>query len=147
MSIRENINQEIKEAMKSGNEMIKTTLRGALAAIRQVEIDQKIEVKEPEIIAILQKEVKSRKELIVDAEKAERPDLIKIAEAEMDILSVYLPKAMSEDDLTNIIKEVIAEVGAGSMAEMGKVMGAVIPKVKGRADGGQINQIVKKLLS
>lgn len=147
MSIREKINQEIKEAMKSGNDMIKTTLRGALAAIRQVEIDQKIEVKEPEIIAILQKEVKSRKELIVDAEKAERPDLIKIAEAEMDILSVYLPKAMSEDDLTKIIKEVIAEVGAGSMAEMGKVMGAVIPKVKGRADGGQINQIVKKLLS
>ena len=147
MSIREKINQKIKEAMKSGDELIKTTLRGALAAIKQVEIDQQKEVEEPEIIAILQKEVKSRKELIADAEKAERPDLIKTAEAEINILSAYLPETMSEEELTSKIKEAIAEVGASSMADMGKVMGAVIPKVKGRADGGQISQLVKQLLS
>ena len=147
MSILEKINQEIKEAMKSHDELIKTTLRGALAAIKQVEIDQQIEVEEPEIIAILQKEVKSRKELIADAEKAERPDLIKTAEAEIKILSTYLPEVMSEEELTSIIKEVIAEVDASSMADMGKVMGATMPKVKGRADGGQISQLVKQLLS
>ncbi len=147
MSIREKINEDIKNAMKSGDELVKMVLRGTMAAIKQIEIDERKELEEDEVLKIVQKEVKSRKESIADAKKAERPDLIEIAEKEMEILSVFLPEAMSEEELTTIIKDVIVEVGASSMADMGKVMGGVMPKVKGRADGGQINQIVKQLLS
>jgi hypothetical protein len=147
MKIQEQINEEIKNAMRSGDDLVKKTLRGAIAAIRQIEIDEQKELEEKEVIAVLQKEVKSRKESIADAEKAERPDLIEIAKAEMKILAPFLPEAMSEEELTAIIKEVIEAIGASSMADMGKVMGAVMPKVKGRADGGQINQVVKQLLS
>ncbi len=147
MSIQEKINIEIKNAMRNGDELVKTTLRGAIAAIRQIEIDQRKELEEPEIIAVLQKEVKSRKESIADAEKADRPDLIETAKEEIKILVPFLPEAMSEDELKSIIQAVIEEIGASSMADMGKVMGAVMPKVKGRAEGGQINQVVKQLLS
>ncbi|MBT3240358.1 MAG: GatB/YqeY domain-containing protein [Chloroflexi bacterium] len=147
MSIREKINEEIKIAMKSGDEMVKMVLRGTLAAIKQVEIDERKDLEEAEVLSIVQKEVKSRKESIADAKKAERPDLIEAAEKEMEILAVFLPEAMSDEELTSIIKDVISQVGATSMSDMGKVMGGVMPQVKGRADGGQINQIVKALLS
>jgi len=146
MSLKEELNEAVKQALKAGDDAKKTTLRGALAAIKQVEVDQQKELDEGDIVGVLQKEVKSRRESIADAEKAGRDDLKQAAEAEIVMLEAFLPKGLSPEELEAIVKEVIAEVGASSMADMGKVMGAVMPKIKGRAEGGEINQIVRQLL-
>ncbi len=146
MSLKEQINDAVKQAMKEKDDARKTTLRGVLASIKQIEVDQQKELNEDEVLGVLQKEVKMRHESIADSEKADRPDLVAKSQAEIAILEQFLPQAMSEEELTAIIKSTIAEVGATSMADMGKVMGAVMPKVKGRADGGQINQIVRQQL-
>jgi uncharacterized protein YqeY len=118
----------------------------ALSAVKLVEVEKQEELDDAAVIGVLQKETKSRQETIEDAEKAERPDLVETAKAEMAILEEYLPEGLSPEELETLVKEVIAEVGATSMADMGKVMGAIMPKVQGRADGGQVNQLVRQLL-
>ena len=147
MSIRERINEDIKDAMRARDELRKTTLRMALSALKLGEIDKREPLEENEMLAILQREVKARREAIADARKAERPDLIEHAEAEIQILSVYLPQEFSAEELTEIVRQTINEVGAASMNDMGKVMKAVMPKVRGRADGGEVNRIVRAVLS
>lgn len=146
MSLKEQLRDALKDAMRAKDAERKMVLRGALAAIKQAEVDIG-EQKEEDILAIVQKEYKGRKESIADAEKAERPDLIEAAKSEMTILEEFLPKGLTEEEVEAIVKEVIAQVGASSMADMGKVMGAVMPHTKGRADGGMVNQIVRKLLA
>ena len=146
MDLKEQLTNAVKEAMKANDEQRKTTLRGVLAAIKQVEVDQQTELEDNDILGVLQKEVKSRNETIADSKKANRPDLVSKAEAEIAILEEFLPKGLTDAELEVIIKETIAEVEAGSMADMGKVMGAIIPKIKGRADGAQVNQMVRQLL-
>lgn len=146
MNLKEQLTNAVKEAMKANDEQRKTTLRGALAAIKQVEVDQQKELKDDDILAVLQKEVKSRHETIADSIKADRQDLVAKAEAEITILEQFLPQGLSEVELEAIVKQTIAEVGAVSIADMGKVMGAIMPKIIGRADGGQVNQMVRQLL-
>lgn len=146
MDLKEQLTNAVKEAMKANDEQRKTTLRGVLAAIKQVEVDQQTELEDNDILGVLQKEVKSRNETIADSKKANRPDLVSKAEAEIAILEEFLPKGLTDAELEAIVKETIAEVEAGSMADMGKVMGAIIPKIKGRADGAQVNQMVRQLL-
>ncbi len=147
MSIRERINEDIKDAMRARDELRKTTLRMALSALKLGEIEKREPLDEKEMLAVLQREVKARREAIADAQKAQRPDLIEHAEAEMKILSVYLPQGFSPEELEQIVRETIDEVGAASMNDMGKVMKAVMPKVRGRADGGEVNQIVRAVLN
>jgi uncharacterized protein YqeY len=146
MSLLEKLNQDLKEAIKAKDETRKRVLRLALSAAKLVEVEKQEELDDDAVIGVLQKEAKSRQETIDDAEKAERPDLIETAKAEMKILEEYLPEAMSPEELETLVKEVIAQVGASSMADMGKVMGAIMPKIQGRADGGQVNQLVRQLL-
>jgi uncharacterized protein YqeY len=146
MSIKEQINDAVKQALKDKDETRKTTLRGVLASIKQVEIDQRVELDDSGVMGVLQKEVKMRHESIADSEKAGRDDLIKEANAQLAILEEFLPKGLSDEELKAVVKETIAEVGAQSIADMGKVMGAIMPKVKGRADGGKVNQMVKDAL-
>jgi uncharacterized protein YqeY len=146
MSLLEKLNQDLKEAIRAKDETRKRVLRLALSAAKLVEVEKQEELDDDAVIGVLQKEVKSRQETIVDAEKAERPDLIETAKAEMKILEEYLPESMSPEELEALVKEVIAQVGATSMADMGKVMGAIMPKIQGRADGGQVNQLVRQLL-
>jgi len=146
MSIKEELTQSLKDGMRSKNETQKRTVRMALAAVKNVEIDQQTELDDDAIVAILQKEVKMRRETIEGAEQAGRDDLIAEAEAEIAVLEGFLPKGLSTEELEAIIAEAIAEVGATSMREMGQVMQAVMPKVRGRADGKEVNQIVRKLL-
>jgi uncharacterized protein YqeY len=146
MSLKDDLNNALKDAMRAKDDLRKTTLRGALAAIKLVEVDEQEELEDSDILRVLQKEVKSRQESIADAKKAERDDLIQTAEAEMGILQEFLPAGLTPEELEAIVKEAIAEAGASSMADMGKVMKAVMPKVQGRADGGQVNQIVRQLL-
>ena len=146
MDIKEKLKDELKQAMRSKDSQRKTTLRMVLAEIKNKEVDLGSELEEPEILGILQKQVKSRQETLEGAREADRPDLIAKAEAEIEILEEFLPQSLSDDELREVVKEVIDQVGAESMADMGKVMGAVMPKIRGRAEGKDANRIVRELL-
>ena len=147
MNTKQRLAEDLKEAMRAKDEVRKRTIRMALAAVKNAEIDHQTELGETEILVILQKEVKSRNETIEGAEKAGREDLISEANHEIEILEAYLPQAISPAELEVIVKETISDIKATSMKDMGQVMQAVMPKVRGRADGKDVNQIVRKLLS
>mgnify|MGYP001828432918 FL=1 len=147
MNTKEKLAQDLKDAMRAKDEVRKRTIRMAIAAVKNAEIDHQAELAESEILVILQKEVKSRNETIEGAEKAGRDDLISEANHEIKILEEYLPQAISPTELEAIVTETISEIEAISMKDMGRVMQAVMPKVRGRADGKDVNQIVRKLLS
>lgn len=146
MSLKEKINKKLIEAMKSGDNLTKTTLRGVMAGIKQFEVDQRKDAEESDILSVLQKEMKSRKESIADAEKAERPDLIETYNAEIEAIEEFLPPPMTEEELVSIIEKAVQESGASSPADMGKVMQLVMPQVKGKADGKVVNQLVRSKL-
>ncbi len=133
--------------MRSGDKVRRTTVRMALAAIKQAEVDKQTELDDLAVIALLQKEIKNRKEAIEEARKAERDDLIDDNETEIAVLEVFLPEAMSADELREIVAAAIAETGASTPADMGAVMKVAMPKVAGRAPGGEISAMAKKLLS
>jgi len=146
MDIKTQLNESVKDAMKSGDEVRKRTLRMVLAAIKQTEVDKRTDVDDMAVIGLIQKEVKNRRESIEDAKKAERPDLIEENEAEIKVLEVFLPKAMPEEELRAIVEAAIAETGASSMADMGKVMKIVMGKVAGKAPNDKISSAVRELL-
>ena len=133
--------------MRSGDTVRKNTVRLALAAIKQAEVDKQTILDDLAVIALLQKEIKNRKEALEEAKKANREDLIKDNEAEIAVLEVFLPAAMSADELREIVAAAIAETGATSMVDMGNVMKAALPKVAGRAPGGEVSAMVKELLA
>jgi uncharacterized protein YqeY len=147
MDIKTQLNEAVKDAMRSGDTLRKNTLRMALAAIKQAEVDKRTELDDLAVIALLQKEIKNRKEAIEEAKKAGRDDLISDNEAEIALLEPFLPKSLSVDELREIIQAAIAETGASSMADMGKVMKTALPKVAGRAPGGEVSAMVKELLT
>ena len=147
MNKREQLSEALKQALRDRDETRKRTLRLALAAIKNAEIDSKSDLDEPEILAILQKEVKSRRETIEGAEQAGREDLIVEALAEIDVLEEFLPEPLGERELTILAQEVIKEVGATTPKDMGKVMQVIIPRVSGRADGKEVSLVVRQLLS
>jgi uncharacterized protein YqeY len=141
------LSKDLKDALRAKDELRKRTLRMALAAIKNAEIDKNAALDETDVLAILQKEVKFRYETIEGAEKAGREDLVAEAKAEIVIVEEYLPRGLSPKELEDIVRDTIAEVGATSPREMGQVMQAVMPKVRGRADGKEVNQIVSRLLN
>lgn len=132
--------------MKSGDEVRKRTVRMALAAVKQAEVDKRVELDDAAVIALLQKEVKNRREALEEAKKGNRADLIEANEAEIRVLEAFLPKAMPEEELRSIVQAAMAETGAASPAEMGKVMKIVMPKVAGRAPNDRISAIVREML-
>jgi uncharacterized protein YqeY len=146
MTVQTQLRDALTAAMKSGDVQRKTTIRMALAAIKNAEIEAKGELDDGKVLSILSKEVKARQETIEGAQKADRPDLIEKAELEISILNEFLPAQLSEEELRAVIKEAIDEAGASSMADMGRVMGVLMPKIQGRADGKEANQIVRELL-
>jgi len=145
--LKEKLLQDFKEAMKEKNELKKNTIMMVRAAILQIEKDTQKELNDDAILEILAKEIKKRKDSLEDIEKSGREDLIKQVNDEMAIIKAYLPKELSLEELEKIIEEVIAETGATSMKDMGKVMQAAKAKTAGRADNKVINEIVKKKLS
>ncbi|MBN1537289.1 MAG: GatB/YqeY domain-containing protein [Anaerolineales bacterium] len=146
MTLKATLENDMREALRAKDEMRKNTLRLALSSIRLVEIDKTSPLDEAGVMAVLQKEIKSRHELIADAEKANRPDLIEAAQKEIAILADYLPEALSEEELETIARQVIADTGATSPAQLGQVMKILMPQLKGRATGDQASQAVRKLL-
>ena len=146
MAVKIYLEAALRDAMRANDAVRKSTLRVALTAIKEAEVQKMSELDDPAVLAILQKEVKSRQEALAEAEKAGRQDLVENAKAEMKVLEGFLPKGLSEQELEAIVQAAITEVGASTPADMGKVMKAVLPKVQGRADGGQVSQLVRSKL-
>ena len=146
MDIKTQLNDSLKQAMKSGDMTRKDTLRMALAAIKQVEVDKRIVLDDAAVMALIQKEIKNRREALEEAKKANRPDLASANEAEIVILETFLPAAMPAEELRAIVQAAIAETGAAIPSDMGKVMKVVMPKVAGRAPNDAISAMVKELL-
>jgi uncharacterized protein YqeY len=153
MSIKNQLNESMKDAMKSGDEVRKRTVRMALAAIKQAEVDKRsnpgdkrIELDDMAVMSLLQKEIKNRREALEEAQKANRPDLVAANEAEINVLQAYLPKAMPAEELRALVEAAIADTGAASPADMGKVMKTVMPRVAGRAPNDMVSATVRELL-
>lgn len=150
MTTKEKLMADMKQAMKDreAGKLRLEVIRMVRSDIRNAEINgkNKEELTENEVLAVIMKAVKMREDALAEFIKGKRQDLIDQTNQELEILKAYLPAAMSDEELTNIIKEAIASVGATSPKEMGKVMKAVMPQVQGRADGKRINTIVKSLL-
>ncbi|MBQ2063577.1 MAG: GatB/YqeY domain-containing protein [Firmicutes bacterium] len=148
MTLQERLTEDFKAAMKAHDEVKKNTLSFARAAIKQVEVDTRKEVEDGDVLAILKKQVKMRKDALGDFEKAGRTDLLESYKAEIEILEAYLPEQMSEDDIRKLVKETAAEVGVeGGKQNMGKLMKSVMPKVKGLADGNTVRKIIEEFLA
>ena len=146
MSIKTQLNDSMKDAMRSGDEIRKRTVRMALAAVKQAEVDKRIELDDAAVTSLLQKEVKNRREALEEAKKANRADLIEANDAEINILQSFLPKAMPAEELRALVQAAITETGAASPADMGKVMKTVMPKVAGRAPNDMVSTTVRELL-
>ena len=146
MDTKTKLNDSLKDAMRAGDDVRRGTLRMVLAAIKQAEIDRRVVLDEAAVLAILQKEIKTRRESLEEAEKAGRADLVSAAQAEIAVISAFLPKGLGPDELKALAREAIAETGATNMKEMGLVMKALMPKVAGRASGDQVSAAVRDLL-
>jgi len=147
MDIKTQLNDSLKDAMRLKDNLRRDTVRMALAAIKQVEVDKRAALDDLAVIALLQKEIKNRREAVEEARKANRPDLVQANEAEIAVLEAFLPKAMSADELRALVQAAIAETGASAPADMGKVMKAVLPRVAGRAPGDQVSAMVREALA
>ncbi len=147
MPTLEQISKELLDAMKSRDAVRTSTLRMLVSSIRYKEVEKKKSLQEPEVLEVIQSEAKRRKESIEEYTKAGRTDLASKEEAELNVLKVYLPAALSESDLKAIIQSAIASSGAKTAQDTGKVMSLIMPQVKGRADGKEVQQFVKEALS
>ena len=145
--LKAQIIDDMKAAMKSGEKARLGVIRLITAAIKQREVDERIELDDEQVLIVLDKMVKQRRDSIKQYTDAGREDLAAIEEAEVEIIQAYLPAALSEDEIAAIVEAAIAQTGASSMADMGKVMGIVKPQVQGRGDMGAVSGIVKQKLN
>ncbi|HEX6268618.1 MAG TPA: GatB/YqeY domain-containing protein [Anaerolineales bacterium] len=146
MPIKSQLNESMKDAMRSGDEVRKRTVRMVLAAIKQVEIDKQIELDDLAVMNLIQKEIKNRRESMEEAKQANRTDLLDANEAEIKVLEGFLPEAMPDEELRMLVQAAIRETGASSPADMGKVMKRVMPQVAGRAPNDKVSATVRELL-
>ena len=144
MSLKERLMEDLKVSMKTGDKVRKNVITMVRAAIKQREVDERIELNDEAIIDVISKQVKQKKDAIEDFKKGQRQDLVELTEKEINILLDYLPQQLTESELEKIVKEAIEEVGANSVKDIGKIMSNVMPKVKGRADGSMVNNIVRQ---
>lgn len=147
MSLSERLNEDMKQAMKTQDKFKLSVIRMVRAAIKNIEIDTKRTLDDNEVLDVLGREIKQRKDSLQEFEKAGRDDLAETVKAEIAVLSEYMPQQLTEEEVKAIVQQTIQETGASSKADMGKVMGALMPKVKGRADGKLVNQLVQQLLA
>ena len=148
MSLKEQLMADFKDAMKAKDEVRKNTISFARAAVKQYEIDNRKELDDEGIVAILAKQVKMRKDALSDFEKAGRMDLADAYKQEIEVLQKYLPAQLSADEIRDIVKTTAADLGIeGGMQNMGKLMGAVMGKVKGVADGNDVRKVIEEFLA
>lgn len=147
MSLKEKLMEDLKISMKNKDILRKNTITMVRAAIKQEEVDKRIDLDDEGIIQIMGKQLKEKRNSIEEFKKGNRQDLVDQAEAEIAILLEYLPKQLTEEELTEIVKDVLDKGGYTSMKDMGKIMKDVMPKVQGKADGNMVNQVVRKILA
>ncbi len=147
MTLKDRLMADFKESMKQKDEVKKNTVSLARAAIKQYEVDNRVELEDADIVKILQKQVKMRKDALADFEKAGRTDLADAYKAEIKVLEAYLPEQMSKDAILDVVKAVAAELGVESGRQnMGKLMGPVMGKLKGLADGNDVKKVIEEFL-
>jgi uncharacterized protein YqeY len=146
MALKEQLNQDLREALRSRDDTRKSTLRLALSSIHNAEIAAGKALDDEAVIAVLAKEVKQRRESIAEFRKASRQDLIDKEQAELEILLTYLPEQMSREQITEVVRRVIAQTGASGPRDKGKVMGPLMSELRGKADGAEVNAVVTELL-
>lgn len=147
MSLKEVLQQDMKNAMKDKDTVKKNVITMVRAGILQIEKDKHIELDDEGVLEVIAKGAKQRRDSLLEFEKGNRPDLIENIKKEIDILLAYLPQQLTEDEISRIVSETLYEVGAQSMKDLGKVMSALMPKVKGKADGSLVNNIVRQHLN
>ena len=146
MSLKNQITEDMKSAMKAGDKDRLKTVRLIMAAIKQVEVDQRVELDDAAVLSVLDKMVKQRRDSVMQFEKGGRDDLAAIEKAEIEVLAEYLPEQLSAEELAALVDEAIAATGAEGMRDMGKVMGQIKAKAAGRADMGAVSATVKERL-
>jgi uncharacterized protein YqeY len=147
MTLKQRLQDDLKRAMRAKDEVGKRTIRLALASIKNQEIEARGELSDADVAAILQKEVRHRHETLEELGRVDRPELAAAQRAELEILEEYLPQQLSRDEIADLARQTIEELNAEGMPQMGQVMRILMPRVKGRADGSLVNQIVRELLS
>ncbi len=148
MPLKQQITEDMKNAMRSGDKPRLATVRLILAAIKQIEVDERIDdITDERVLAVLDKMAKQRRESISQFEKAERNDLVDIEKAELKIIQEFLPAALDDSEIADMIAAAMSETGASSIKDMGKVMGMLKPKLQGRADMGKVSGLIKAKLS
>ena len=147
MTLLDSLKEAQKDAMRAKDKLTLKTLRMALAAVKQREVDERIELNDTDVLAILTKMVKQRNESISAFKSANRQDLVEIEEAEIAVLTGFLPQPLSADEINALIDQAMSETGAATMQDMGKVMGWLKPKVTGRADMGALSGSIKAKLA
>ncbi len=147
MPLLDQINQELLEATKGNNPLVRDTLRIVKTAIKNNEINKGHQLADEEILEVIAKEVKQRQEAIASFTTGNRPELAAKEEAEMALLVKYLPKQLSEEEIRQLVADAVAESGASAASDMGKVMAMLMPKIKGKADGALVSQLVREKLS
>lgn len=146
-SLKTTINSAMKDAMRARDKERTGTLRLMMAEFKRIEVDERIELDDARVLAVLDKMLKQRKDSVTQYTDAGRTDLAEVEEAEMKVISEFLPEALSEEEINAEVAEAIAESGAESVRDMGKVMAILKPKLQGRADIGKVSQLVKQSLS
>ena len=146
MALKEQLTADMKEAMKNHEKERLAVIRMVRGAIRQQEIDGQKELSDDDVIAVISKEVKMRRDSMEEFQKGNRDDLVAKTQGEIDVLLPYLPAQLSEDEVRELVKAAVEQTGAATPKDMGKVMGVLMPKVKGCADGKMVNTIVKSFL-
>ena len=147
MSLKDRLNEDLKQAMRDKEVVKRDSIRAINTMIKQIEVDERRVLEDDEVIKLVQRGIKQREEAISQYSAASRDDLVQKEQEQVDVFMLYLPKQLSDVELENGMKEIISEVGATSLKDMGKVMGAASKKFAGVADGKRINEMVKKLLS
>jgi len=147
MSLKQELQEDLKKALRARDERRKSVIRMALAAIVNAEVEHGGELDDASVTTVLQKQARQRRDAIVELRQANRPDLLAAEEAELAILEEYLPGLFSREEIAVEARQVIAEVGATGMGQMGLVMRPLMSKLKGRADGRVVNEVVRELLS
>lgn len=145
--LKNKLTQEMKSAMKNKQKDRLGVIRSMLAAVKQIEVDERIEVDDSKLLAILDKQLKQRKESAKIYRENDRIELAENEEFEMSVIQDFLPQALTEDEISSIISEAINNTGASSMKDMGKVMAQIKPQVQGKADMGEISKLIKSQLS
>lgn len=147
MSLKEKLNEDLKQAMRDKEVVKRDSIRAINTMIKQIEVDERRVLNDAEVIKLVQRGIKQREEAISQYRAASRDDLVQKEQEQVDVFMLYLPKQLSDEELESGMKEIISEVGATSLKDMGKVMGVASKKFAGVADGKRINEMVKKLLS